>query len=218
MPAQGSSLGIGLEMAEILSELGMGLEGLRASILYRAVREQKITLVQVRRQFGREIASLIEKVLDMAVITALRGEVPAQTLGHDSAYHTAKVREMLVSIIDDVRVALLKLAERTCAIRAVKDAAPEKRQAVAREVFDIYAPLARRLGIGHLKWELEDLAFRYMEPDEYQQIARLLAEKRSERQKYIAQMIRTIEVELERLGKKAKSPVGRKIFTASGEK
>lgn len=202
MPAQGSSLGIGLEMAEILSELGVGLEGLRASILYRAVREQKMTLVQVRRQFGREIASLIEKVLDMAVITALRGEVPAQTLGHDSAYHTAKVREMLVSIIDDVRVALLKLAERTCAIRAVKDAAPEKRQAVAREVFDIYAPLARRLGIGHLKWELEDLAFRYMEPDEYQQIARLLAEKRSERQKYIAQMIRTIEVELERLGKK----------------
>ncbi len=197
-----SSLRVGLEMAEILSELGVGLEALQASILYRAVRENKTTLAKVQRQFGPEIASLIEKVLDMALITALRGEVPAQTLGHDSAYHAAKVREMLVSIIDDVRVALLKLAERTCAIRAVKDAAPEKRQAVAREVFDIYAPLAHRLGIGHLKWELEDLAFRYMEPDEYQQIARLLAEKRRERQQYITEMIRTIESELERLGKK----------------
>ena len=198
---QSLALHVGLEMAEILSELGVGLEGLQASILYRAARERKISLAHIRREFGRAIADLIQKVLDMAIITALSGAVSAQALGHDSAYHTAKVREMLVSIIDDVRVALLKLAERTCAIRAVKDAAPEKREAVAREVFDIYAPLAHRLGIGHLKWELEDLAFRYMEPEEYQQIARLLAEKRSERQKYIDEMIRTIEVELERLGK-----------------
>ena len=202
MQAQSSALHVGLEMAEILSELGVGLEGLQASILYRAAREQKVSVAEIRRRFGAAIADLIQKVLDMAVITALRGEVTAHALGHDSAYHTAKVREMLVSIIDDVRVALLKLAERTCAIRAVKDAAPEKREAVAREVFDIYAPLAHRLGIGHIKWELEDLAFRYIEPDEYRQIARLLAEKRSERQKYIDEMIRTIEVELERLDKR----------------
>ena len=79
-------------------------------------------------------------------------------------------------MVDDVRVALIKLAERTCAIRAVKNTDDEKRNRVAREVFDIYAPLAHRLGIGHIKWELEDLSFRYLEPDQYKQIATLLHE------------------------------------------
>lgn len=191
----------GLEMAEILSELGVAAEGLQAGILYRAVRENKLPLASVRQQFGKGVAKLISSVLDMAVVTALRDRTSAQALGHDSGYQTSKVREMLVSIIDDVRVALLKLAERTYAIRAVKAASEDKRRAVASEIFDIYAPLAHRLGIGHLKWELEDLAFRYMEPDEYQQIARLLAEKRSERQQYIDEMIETINSELIRLGK-----------------
>ncbi len=191
----------GLEMAEILSELGVDVEGLQASILYRAVREKKLSLNSVGAQFGEGVAKLIENVLRMAVISALRNDTPVQALGHDSAYQAAKVREMLVSIIDDVRVALLKLAERTCAIRAVKDASDSKRRRVAGEIFDVYAPLAHRLGIGHLKWELEDLAFRYMEPEEYQQIAHLLAEKRSERQQYIDEMIAIIDAELRKLGK-----------------
>ena len=84
--------------------------------------------------------------------------------------------------IDDVRVALIKLAERTCAIRAVKNADDDKRHRVAREVFDIYAPLAHRLGIGHIKWELEDLGLRYLEPESYQRIAKLLAGRRQERE------------------------------------
>jgi GTP pyrophosphokinase len=198
---ESNCLQAGLEMAEILSELGVTAEGLQAGILYRAVRENKLSLASVRRQFGKGVAKLISSVLDMAIVTALRDRTSTQALGHDSGYQTSKVREMLVSIIDDVRVALLKLAERTYAIRAVKDASEDKRRAVANEIFDIYAPLAHRLGIGHLKWELEDLAFRYMEPDEYQQIARLLAEKRSERQQYIDEMIETIDSELTRLGK-----------------
>jgi len=88
-------------------------------------------------------------------------------------------------MVDDVRVALIKLAERTCAIRAVKNADEEKRHRVAREVFDIYAPLAHRLGIGHIKWELEDLSFRYLEPVQYKQIASLLHERRLDRERYI---------------------------------
>ncbi len=199
---ESNCLQTGLEMAEILSELGVAAEGLQAGILYRAVREEKLSLASVRRQYGKGVAKLIANVLDMAVVTALRDRTSTRALGHDSVYQTSKVREMLVSIIDDVRVALLKLAERTCAIRAVKNASEDKRRAVANEIFDIYAPLAHRLGIGHLKWELEDLAFRYMEPDEYQQIARLLAEKRSQRQQYIDEMIETIDGELTRLGKR----------------
>lgn len=189
----------GLEIAEILSELGMDVEGLQASILYRAVREQKLAIEEVSRRFGDGVAELIRSVLRMAIVTRLRSDQPA--LGRDDTAHNAKMREMLVSIIDDVRVALLKLAERTCAIRAVKNAPQERRRKVAEEIFDVYAPLAHRLGIGHLKWELEDLAFRYLEPEEYQQIARLLAEKRSERQRYINEMIPAIETELRKLGK-----------------
>lgn len=196
-----SCLLTGMQMAEILAELGVDDQGLQASVLYRAVREQKMSLTDVARQFGKGVADLIGNVRRMAVIGELRSDAQTGALGQDPGYQAAKVREMLVSIIDDVRVALLKLAERTCAIRAVKGASDSKRKRVAAEIFDVYAPLAHRLGIGHLKWELEDLAFRYMETDEYTQIARLLAEKRSDRQDYINEMIATIDEELRKLGK-----------------
>src|SRR5690554_8136409 len=103
--------------------------------------------------------------------------------------------------IDDVRVALIKLAERTCAIRAVKDAPEEKRMRVAREVFDIYAPLAHRLGIGHSKWELEDLSFRYLHASAYKKIAKLLDEKRLDREGYIRRVIDTLQTELQEIGR-----------------
>lgn len=196
-----SSFRTGLEMAEILADLHMDHEGLQAAILYRAVREGKLQLDVVRRQFDEKVAGLIASVLRMAVISTLRNDSEQEVFGHASALQAAKVREMLVSIIDDVRVALIKLAERTCAIRALKSASEHKRVRVAREIFDVYAPLAHRLGVGHLKWELEDLAFRYLEPDEYQQIAKLLDEKRLDRQHYIDEVIATIEGELRKIGK-----------------
>jgi GTP pyrophosphokinase len=113
------------------------------------------------------------------------------------------LRKMLVAMVDDVRVALIKLAERTCAIRAVKHADDEKRHRVAREVFDIYAPLAHRLGIGHIKWELEDLSFRYLEPEQYKQIAKLLHERRLDREQYIADVMNQLRTELTATGIKA---------------
>jgi GTP pyrophosphokinase len=103
------------------------------------------------------------------------------------------VRKMLVAMIDDVRIALIKLAERTFAIRELKDANDERQQRVAREIFDVYAPLAHRLGIGHIKWELEDLSFRYLEPDAYKHIARLLDEKRLQRDSYIQNVTKTLK-------------------------
>ena len=110
------------------------------------------------------------------------------------------MRKMLVSIIDDVRVALIKLAERTCVIRAVRHASKEKRQRVAREVFEIYAPLAHRLGIGYIKWELEDLSFRYLKPHDYKKIAKLLDGKRLERQQFISDVVDTLKVALSKAG------------------
>ena len=186
----------GLEMAEILAELSLDTVALQAAILYRAIREGRISLDKVRREFGNEIAGLIDKVLRMAVISTLSNAQGRSVFGHVAGQQGNKTREMLVSIIDDIRVPLVKIAERTCAIRAVKTANPDKKIRVAREVVDVYAPLAHRLGLGNLKWELEDLAFRYLQPVDYANVASLLAEKRRDRQAYIAETIRMVEEQL----------------------
>ena len=186
----------GLEMAEILAELSLDTSALQAAILYRAIREGRISLDKVRREFGAEIAGLIDKVLRMAVISTISNAQGGSVFGHIAGQQANKTREMLVSIIDDIRVPLIKIAERTCAIRGVKTASSEKQIRVAREVVDVYAPLAHRLGLGNLKWELEDLAFRYLQPQDYATVASLLAEKRRDRQAYIAETIRQVEAQL----------------------
>lgn len=196
-----SSFHAGLEMATILIELHLfDQDSLVAAILYRAVREGRLPVLIVQKTYGKGVSQLIESVLRMAVISTLRSDSEADVFGHAADQQASKVREMLVSIIDDVRVALIKIAERTCAIRALKTATDAKRKRVAREIFDVYAPLAHRLGIGQLKWELEDLAFRYLENDEYLRIAKLLDERRMDRQRYIEELIGTLEKELHTAG------------------
>lgn len=177
----------GLEMATILNELDQDVDTLVAAVLYRAVREERLPLDEVRDAFGQGIANLIEGVLRMASVSALQSLSEERVLGRAAEVQVENLRKMLVAIIDDVRVALVKIAERTCAIRAVKNAPESKRRRVAHEIMSVYAPLAHRLGIGHLKWELEDLAFRYLEPDSYKHIARLLDERRLDRQQFITQ-------------------------------
>jgi GTP pyrophosphokinase len=194
-----SSFLTGLEMAEILADLHLDTDTLKAAVIYRAVREGQTSLEQIAKAAGQGIAQLIEGVLRMAAISAAVNPEKKIVLGQ-STDQLDNLRKMLVAMVDDVRVALIKLAERTCAIRAVKTANDAKRQRVAREVFDIYAPLAHRLGIGHIKWELEDLAFRYLQPDAYKKIAKLLDEKRIDRQEYIQRVIHALEESLNRIG------------------
>ena len=173
----------GIEIAEILADLHLGCETLIAGVLYRAVREGKIELDFLAERFNARVIKLLEGVLRMAAISHLKldedGHVLSQADGQKS-----NIRKMLVSLVDDVRVALIKLAERTYVIRAVKKD-EEKKLPIAREVFDIYAPLAHRLGIGHIKWELEDISFRYLYADSYVKIAKLLDERRLDRQDFV---------------------------------
>ncbi|GMU47474.1 MAG: bifunctional (p)ppGpp synthetase/guanosine-3',5'-bis(diphosphate) 3'-pyrophosphohydrolase [Pseudomonadales bacterium] len=197
------ALAPGFEITEILAELYMDAEGLAAGMCYRAVRRALLPLDAVRERLGAGVAKLIDGVLRMAIIGELRNTSGQRVLGVEPAQQTAKLRAMLVSMIEDMRVALLKIAERTWALHAVREASPERQRRVAREVFDIYAPLAHRLGIGHLKWELEDLAFRYLEPAEYRRIAQLLEEKRADRQHYIDEVIAALRRALAQLGKEA---------------
>ncbi|KUM44581.1 GTP diphosphokinase [Pseudomonas sp. EpS/L25] len=196
-----SSFHTGLEMAEILADLKLDQDSLIAAIVYRAVREGKATLEAAAEHFGPVVAKLIEGVLRMAAISESLNPRKSMVLG--SQTQVDNLRRMLVAMVDDVRVALIKLAERTCAIRAVKNATEERRNRVAREVADIYAPLAHRLGIGHIKWELEDLSFRYLEPQQYKQIATLLHERRLDREQYIADVMQQLRDELTATGVKS---------------
>ncbi len=184
----------GLEMAEILNELHLDENTLVAAVLYRSVREGKLPLISVEEQFGQSVAKLIDGVQQMANITQHNKEDAELVLGQPET-QTDKIRKMLVTIIDDVRVPLIKLAERTCAIRAVKDN-EDKRYTVAREVADIYAPLAHRLGIGHIKWELEDLSFRYLHNNDYKRIATLLGDRRLDREDYIQAVVALLQKQI----------------------
>ena len=182
----------GLEMADILSTMPIDEDALVAALLYRSVRIGRLQLREVRQDFGKTVAKLIEGVQQMAIISQTRQDTPKQFFGAAENQADA-VRRMLVAVIDDVRVALIKLAERTAAIRAVKSADNSRRIKVAREVSEVYAPLAHRLGIGHLKWELEDLSFRYLEENAYKQIAKALAERREDREQYIQELVDSIQ-------------------------
>jgi GTP pyrophosphokinase len=196
----------GLEIALILAELQVGLDCMLAGILYRAVREQRVQLEEVAEEFGEEVIDLINGVRRMGAIGDITLQTDNPVLGQAHGQKD-NIRKMLIALVDDVRVALIKLAERTCAIRAVKND-EERRRAIGQEVFDVYAPLAHRLGIGHLKWELEDLSFRYIYADAYRKIARLLDGKRLERDHFISlvkeqltQVLHSAGLELEIAGR-----------------
>lgn len=186
----------GLEMAEILVDLRLDSEAVIASVLYRSVRESRVSLESVREHFGDEVAKLVEGVLRMAAINETDTS-RTRVLGQ-SDDQVENVRKMLLALIDDVRVALIKLAERTCALRSVKSAPHQRRQRVAREVFEIYVPLAHRLGIGQLKWELEDLSFRYLQEENYKRIARLLDERRVDRERFVMEVTEELRRQLDR--------------------
>ena len=191
-----SSYLTGLAMADILADLKLDQDSLIAAVLYRAVREEKTTLDIITKVFGHDIAHLIDGVLRMATINQIINPNHHNQKFSQSQNQLDNIRKMLVAMIDDVRIALIKLAERTFAIRELKDASPERQKRVAREIFDVYAPLAHRLGIGHIKWELEDLSFRYLEPDAYKHVANLLDEKRLQRDSYIQQVTQTLREKL----------------------
>lgn len=193
-----SSYRTGLEMAEILAQLHLDADAIIVAVLYRPVRESRLPLEEVREEFGDNIARLLEGVLRMAAINETDTS-KTRVLGQ-SQDQMENVRKMLLAMVDDVRVALIKLAERTCAIRAVKHASDEKRRRVAREVFDIYAPLAHRLGIGQLKWELEDLSFRYLQPENYKRIASLIDERRVDRERFITEVTEELRRQFNRAG------------------
>ncbi|GFD73274.1 GTP diphosphokinase [Alteromonas marina] len=178
---------VGQEMVEILCQLNMDDATLQAALVFPYCEQHALSEDDIYEEFGGEIRDLIVGVRRMDAIKSLHArKVSGSGFAQKSdEQHIDSIRRMLLAMVEDVRAVVIKMAERICALQQVKKADEETRVMVARECASIYAPLANRLGIGQLKWELEDLAFRYLHPITYKQIAQQLDGKRRERAEYI---------------------------------
>jgi GTP pyrophosphokinase len=193
---------IGQEMVEILHELHMDDETLQAALIYPYCELHKLDEEQITQQFGEGIKKLIVGVRRMDAIKSLHTSANSKKKNDEAQIDN--VRRMLLAMVEDVRAVVLKLAERICTLQKVKHEDEETRVLVARECANIYAPLANRLGIGQLKWELEDHSFRYLHPNTYKKIATLLDERRSDRQQYIEDFVGELQDVLDSQNIKAK--------------
>ena len=186
----------GIEMVEILVELNLDADSLATAYLTPYYLNDVVSIDAVEEHLGNHVAVLLTGVSQMATIS---------TLAHqgNGTVQVDNIRRMLLAMVEDVRAVVIKLAEQVCHLRNVKDAAEEERVIAAKETADIFAPLANRLGIGQLKWELEDLAFRYLHPDIYKNIAKQLDDKRLAREAYMADMVEQVKQRLHEAGIKA---------------
>src|SRR3954469_10442755 len=186
-----------LGLAGNLAAIGLDAAGRAAGLLFAAPKHLD-GLDKLREEFGEEIAGLaagVEKLYQLRVATRGRSDESA-------ASQNEVLRKMVLGMVEDVRVVLIRLASRTQTLRWFAKNPSPARNDYAKETLDIYSPLANRLGVFQLKWELEDLSFRYLEPELYKRIAQMLDERRVERQQYIADAIATLARELEAVGVK----------------
>ncbi|WP_394221659.1 GTP diphosphokinase [Alteromonas gracilis] len=186
---------VGQEMVEILCQLNMDDATLQAALVFPYCEQHALSEDDIYEEFGGEIRDLIVGVRRMDAIKSLHArKVNGSAFAEKSdEQHIDSIRRMLLAMVEDVRAVVIKMAERICALQQVKKADEETRVMVARECASIYAPLANRLGIGQLKWELEDLAFRYLHPITYKQIAQQLDGKRRERAEYIESIVSDLQ-------------------------
>ncbi|KPK09069.1 MAG: GTP pyrophosphokinase [Betaproteobacteria bacterium SG8_39] len=192
------ALGIGASLASI----GMDAAGRLAGILFAAakhVREEGT----LQATFGDEIAALavgVEKLYQLRVATRPGTRTGAATKRDLRAEQSEILRKMVLGMVEDIRVVLIRLASRTQTLRWFAKHPSDERRSYAEETLDIYAPLANRLGVWQLKWEMEDLSFRFLEPELYKRIARMLDERRVEREQYIADAMAQLGRELKAAG------------------
>jgi GTP diphosphokinase / guanosine-3',5'-bis(diphosphate) 3'-diphosphatase len=182
-----------MEVVGILAELHLDMPTLIAGMLHDTVEDSSATVDEVRAAFGDEVAALVDGVTKLGKIKFdSRDEAQSQNL-----------RKMLIAMAKDIRVILIKLADRLHNMRTIEFVPPERQREKAIETRDIYAPLAHRLGISQVKWSLEDLSFKVLEPQKYQQIQRLVADSRNAREAYLKQVIDELTKALDEVGIKA---------------
>ena len=183
-----------LETAVILAEVQLDASSLAAALLHVVPENCGTPISEIEAKFGSEVAKLVDGTTRLGKLSwsgegVATGEVQAENL-----------RKMLVAMAEDLRVVFIKLADRLHNMRTLDALSPERQHRIAQETLEIYAPLAHRLGIWEVKWQLEDLSFRYLESGRYHQIANLIAVRRTQRESFITQVIQILKVEFDRVG------------------
>ena len=178
-----------LSVAKILAELRMDIETVVAGILHDTVEDTRASKEDVAKLFGQDVANLVDGVTKIT-------QIEVKNLTDEQA---ATIRKMLVAMGEDIRVIVIKLADRLHNMRTIKSLPEDRRLFKARETLEIYAPIAHRLGISSVKWELEDLAFYWLEPSKYKQVERLVADSREDREAYLENVETQIKNELEKV-------------------
>ncbi len=187
-----------LEMANILIEMKLDQDTIAAAIISVTLQHNTITLEKIEEELGQSVARLLGSIMKINVLNNL------QQGGARNKIQLDRLRKIFLAMVSDIRVVLIKLAERTCMMRRIKNINAVERKRIAQETMDIYAPLANRLGIGQLKWELEDTAFHYTDPETYKTIADFLSERRIDRESRIENIVQTLHDALSNAHIKAK--------------
>ena len=180
-------------VAMLIAELGMEAATVAATLLHDVPEDTARTAEDIRLEFGDEIGRLVDGVTKL-------GRLQGQSR---DAHQAENIRKMFLAMADDLRVVIIKLCDRLHNMRTLAPLPIEKQKRIARQTIEIYAPLAHRLGIWQIKWELEDLAFKYLEPEQYREVAEQLAERRQVRERSIDQAMKTLAGELEKSGIRA---------------
>ncbi len=189
-----------LAVANILTALRLDHETVAAALLHDVIEDTPVTFHEIEAAFGTRVAKLVDGVTKMDVIQSFQGIAEG---GRKEHAHAEALRKMLLAMAEDIRVVLIKLADRTHNMRTLASLPGDKQLRIAEETLHIYAPLANRLGIWQIKWELEDLALRVLHPEAYKQIAGMVNERRVDRERYIAQFMKTLSTALAEAGVKA---------------
>lgn len=179
-----------VHVAHILIDLKLDPPSIVAALLHDVVEDTSIKLDTLKTEFGREVAHLVDGVTKL---TRLEGQTVEEA-------QASTYRKMFIAMADDPRVVLIKLADRLHNMRTLGSMKPEKQQRISRETLDVYAPLAHRLGIWQFKWELEDTAFRYLNPDKYQEISHQLTLRRNDRERIVQRVISRLRHVFDREG------------------
>ncbi|MEX2032363.1 MAG: RelA/SpoT family protein, partial [Dehalococcoidia bacterium] len=181
-----------IAVARLVGSLHMDPPTIAAALLHDVIEDCDVKIETIHQKFGPDVALLVEGATKI-------DQLPGRAL--DTAQADAEtLRKMFLAMAEDVRVVIVKLADRLHNMRTLEWLTPDRQKALARETMDIYAPLASRLGVWQYKWELEDLAFRYLEPQEYRRVASMVASKRSERERYVRQLTQEIQEALDAAG------------------
>lgn len=192
-----------LGVATILIDMNLDAESIVATILYAVPEHLADWRETLEIQFGQTISGLVDGVSRMEQIqefSVIEGLDSAETKEGNHAHQIESLRKMLLAMVEDIRVVLIKLAERTQTLRCLSGAKPELQRRIAQESQGIFAPLANRLGVWQIKWELEDLSLRYLEPSLYKEVAKMLDERRVDREQYIVDVVAQLKEELAHAG------------------